>query len=272
MTRVLQIVVTSLLLIPVLEGRCVPLDEGHPTRVAVSDNQSQCYAISVLTQGGAQVSVEQPVDFVIILTKPFRTIADSFEFGPETLSLEGPGEYLIELRPVVPSSKSLSVLMTRRPISLQEVQLFRTAEKTATRGKRDQSQAVLDESLRLWTEISDKHSAARTYLALGDLSIDSRRELARDFYEKGRALCREIGESRCAAEAENNSGLVSRRLGDFETADRRLQEALESWRETADRLSQGRTLSNLGLLYWQAGDIQSAIAFYDGVLRPFQFS
>lgn len=259
----------SLLAVSMLSGRCMVLDEGHSTRVVISTMKPQCYRITVPTQTGTQVSVEQPIDLAIFsANSAAQATADSFEFGPETLSLEGPGEYLIELRPAVSSPKSLSVLMTRRPISLQEVRLFRTAEEAATRGKHDQSPAILRESLHLWTKLPEKRAVARTYLALGDLSIENSREAARDLYEQGRTLCREISDARCTAEAENNSGLVSSRLGDFEAADRRLHDALESWRQIGDFLLQGRTLSNLGLLFWQAGDIQAAIAFYDRA-RPF---
>jgi CHAT domain-containing protein/Tfp pilus assembly protein PilF len=84
---------------------------------------------------------------------------------------------------------------------------------------------------------------------------------ARVAYEKALELCGANFDTRCSAEAENNSGQMSSRLADFNNAQQRLEEAAKDWRKLADRENEGVTLSNLGLMLWQAGDFEQAIAF-----------
>src|SRR5262249_27736499 len=83
-------------------------------------------------------------------------------------------------------------------------------------------------------------------------------------------LCRASFDTRCSAEAENNSGQMSSRLGYFTDARQRLEEAARDWQRLADKKREGVALSNLGLMLWQSADYDQAIPFLnqaEGLLR-----
>jgi len=247
---------------PTLMGRCIELPTGQTLRCNLSSARPGCFLVKIEKGDAARLLVEQPVDLAISVTGPRQFVADSFEFGFETATLAEPGNYTITLKPVEPTTKLLHLVMSASALPLQQALEWSAAEEMATRGKRNADAKQLLSALSLWNRLSDGSAAARTHLLLGDISFNRDREAALGHYEEGRRLCLEARDTRCAAEAENNGGLVSQRLGDFDTADRRLKEALDGWRSISDPLSQGRTLSNLGWLYWQSGDMQSAIAFF----------
>jgi CHAT domain-containing protein/tetratricopeptide (TPR) repeat protein len=190
-------------------------------------------------------------------------VVDGFDFGAETLTIVLPGKYRIEVRNIDPLFPSFSIFsMSRHAVALQQGSLWRAAEASATESKRTGKLSDITASLSRWKELNDVSAVARTYIMQGDaVRASDNFHGAREAYEEALRLCG--SDLRCAAEAANNSGSSSSRIGDLEAASQRLREAAAYWRGIFHRLYEGRTLLNLGFLYWQSGDYEHAIEFLD---------
>ena len=245
---------------------CPALSQGQTISFAMSPEQSFCFIADLTENQGSRISVTQPVNFALRLLSPEKVILfDGFEFGPETATLIVPGRYRFE---VISVNKErippVTVLMSRTPVSLQEAGNIRRAEEQASLSEKTLKREDTEQSLRLWESLNDKAAIARTRLKLGDVAYNAG-ELseAREHYEYALSLCAPASDTRCMAEAENNSGLVSQRLGDFDASLMRLNSAARDWKLLSETKLAGVTLSNLGLLFRQTSDYQQAIGLYE---------
>ena len=271
MKPVNRISVLALAWVVPLYAACPALDPGKSIRKLITPAASVCFVVRVAPGEAAQIVTSQPADIEIHLENGDTSILiDSFEFGPETITIPFPGQNHLEVRLLAgtPTGPSRIILMSRTSLSLQAAQTFRYAENQATNSKRSRKPADIADSLRLWQELGDTAAIARTYLQTGYASYRAGNlPPARDAFELALALCRKSGDVRCAAEAITNSGAIAQQLGDFDASLARLNEATGEWRKLADPLGEGQTLSNLGLLFRQTGDYQRAISHYDRAAR-----
>jgi CHAT domain-containing protein/Tfp pilus assembly protein PilF len=239
---------------------CIPLGAGQTA-------QGSCFLVSVSAGEPAMLSVEQPIDLEIRVDG--QTASDGFSSGRETATLIISGNYQIEVRAVSdhpqPTEKhAAKFLMSRSALSLQDAAIRRKAEENATIAKRTGKAEDISAALDAWRKTGDLAAVGRLLLAQGHLAL-----VAANFSEARKAdedallACRAARDRLCSAEAANNSGLVSLRLGDFEPAKSRLTEAGAEFNQLAERKLDGLALSNLGLLLWQAGDYQGAISYDD---------
>ena len=158
--------------------------------------------------------------------------------------------------------------MSRSTVPLQRARDFRRAEVSATASKATGKPDEIAQSLLLWKELGDDSAIARTYLKQGDASLSGDDSLgARAAYEEALRICGSLADLRCMAEAANNSGYAASLMGDLEASSRRLREAAEYWRRISLRLFEGRTLCNLGFMFWQSGDFEQAIKVLDEARR-----
>ena len=254
-----------------LAGACPALDSGQSVRKVIMPAAGVCFVVSVDPGEATQIVASQPADIEIHLKNGDTSILiDSFEFGPETITILLPGQNHLEVRflPGTAAATGGTILMSRTSLSLQAARSFRNAENQATHSKRSRKPADIADSMRLWQEIGDTTTLARTYLELGDASLGAGSLVpAHEAYELALTLCRKAGDVRCAAEAATNSGVVAQHLGEFDASLARLNEAAGEWRKLADPLGEGQTLSDLGLLFRQTGDYQRAISLYDQAMR-----
>lgn len=249
---------------------CLPLNTGQTLKFSALPKHPACFIVTIAAGESAQVVVEQPEDLEIRARRgATETIADGFQFGPETLTLAAAGQYRIEVRATPPAVRlPLTSIMLRKVPPLHAALEWVQAEAQATTSKRSEKLPDIEESARLWQAIGDTSSIARTHLKRGDALLSTGDSMAaRQAYEEGLGICRTISDLRCVAEAANNSGWAAEQLGEFEPALRRLEEAAEGWRHLSDLLHEGQTLSNLGGLFWQAGEFQRAVGFYDRAAR-----
>jgi tetratricopeptide (TPR) repeat protein len=242
---------------------CVDLKALDSTIESTSLNRPYCGRISLASGEATQLTFSQPSDLRIRVTGGRSAILDAFEFGPETVTIHGPSEFALEVSPADSQFTSpIRFDISREPMSLQSALQWEQAEDKATHERASHSQKELDESLKLWERIGKPLWIGRTWLKVGDAELgrgDS--TAARDAYEKAIILC--SSDLRCRAEGENNSGLASRRLADATASQKRLREAIADWRLLKFPRAEGLTLSNLGLLFWQIGEQERAIASYD---------
>ncbi len=68
---------------------------------------------------------------------------------------------------------------------------------------------------------------------------------------------------RCVSAAANDRGYLAERLGDFDQALSRLEQAASGFHRSGEPKLEGQALSNLGLLMSRVGDYQRAIGYYD---------
>jgi CHAT domain-containing protein/Tfp pilus assembly protein PilF len=242
---------------------CFTLKTDKPEKRTLSSRRSTCFTVNVSPGEATQIWLDQPVDFEMTITgKTAQMHVDGFEFGVETLTIAEPGSYRVQIRKVDSAPGAVTFSLVRKKLETQKASAWEQAEIWATRSKRTKKTEDIDTSLALWEDLGDTSSIARTYLKRGSmLSKQTEPAGARVAYEKALELCEANFDPRCSAEAENNSGQMSSRLGDFNNAQQRLEEAAKDWRKLADRENEGVTLSNLGLMLWQVGDFEKAIAF-----------
>jgi len=252
---------------------CPELVAGKPFSVSSSLTQPACVTVVVHSGEAVQVIAEDPDDVVLhISAEESAILTDAFEFGQETVTFNAAGHYRIEISVTKPENAGLAVHMSRKALPLQAAADWQAAEALATNSKHSPTIPNILASLERWQALQDASSIARTWLKLGDaelLSGDLSR--AHDAYERALEVCRSLRDTRCAAEAANNSGLTAQQLGDLANAFTRYDEAATGWRELSLPLNQGRTLSNLGIVYLRAGDFQRAISTYDRagtILQP----
>ena len=245
------------------QNACFPLKTDTPEKRTLSSRRPACFTVNVSPGEATQIWLDQPVDFEMTLAgKTAQMHVDGFEFGVETLAIAEPGSYRVQISKVDSAPGAVTFSIVRKKLETQKASAWAQAEIWATTSKRTKKTEDIDKSLALWEDLGDTNSIARTYLKRGSaLSRKSDPEGARIAFEKALELCGANFDTRCSAEAENNSGAMSRRLGDFNNAQQRLEEAVRDWRKLADKEHEGATLSNLGLMFWQVGDFEQAIAF-----------
>jgi len=243
-------------------NRCFPLPADTPQKRVLLPNQPYCFLVRVAAGEPAQLLLDQPIDLEMRVTyNDAESRVDGFDMGIETLTFTEPGDYRIEVRALDAMTGPLSFSIVRWKLAAQKAEAWKEAETWATRSKKSKEMKDLEKSLALWTAIGDTSSIARTHLKQGSALKNTDYTRARDFFEKALELCRANFDTRCSAEAANNSGMMSRRLADLSGAQQRLKEAAIDWQKLGDKENEATTLSNLGLALWQAGNFEQAIGF-----------
>lgn len=245
---------------------CPILHLAETLQLSLSPKQSACVAVNVTNPEAAQAVFDQPVDLEFrIFHDNDVVLIDSFQFGPETLTLNGNGRYQIEVRAKSPSLHTMPTsVMLRNLSSLHPSAQWSEAERMATRSKSSRSIEDAQNSEELWRRIGDELAAARTHLRQAEIRFRAGDySAARQTFEEARTMCQNANDDRCLAEANNNSGWTARLLGDFDNSLGRMTEALFYWRRLSDRTNEGRTLSNIGLLYWQAAEFKTALDTFE---------
>jgi CHAT domain-containing protein/tetratricopeptide (TPR) repeat protein len=256
-------------------SECDKLAADHPSVIAISHKKPACVEISVPPGQALQVTAEHMNDLALRLGGDNRNVVvDGFEFGTETLTISSSGRYRLEINLRATNLRDVppTLLMSGTALPLHEAEQWQAAERAATESKHSPSVANIQASLDLWTALQAPSQVARTWLKLGDAVLSSG-DLTRahDAYEKAFAICSHLADQRCVAEAANNSGYAAQQLGDMAGSSARLEEAANAWQKLALHLEQGKTLSNLGIIYSHGGDYQHAISTYDrarNILKP----
>ena len=248
-----------------LWATCPVLVTGTPLTLSGKLGKTACVSVEIAPGEASQIQAQHPDDLVLSVKGPEQRTIDGFQFGTETVSLDMPGHYQIslEILPHPGGEPPAHVNMSRQQISLQAAAQWKSAEAVATASKSSRKLSDIEASLELWKAIGDGSTIGRTRLKLGDAlyrAENPAQSLAA--YEQAFVDCRTSGDVRCAAEAANNSAVIARNLGDFELSHQRLQDAIEDWRYLHFPSYEGRTLSNLGVLYTRGGDFQLALSTY----------
>ena len=250
---------------------CIPLGSSTPARVTVSPGLPACLTLQVDAQHPVQVIAGQPADVELRIyrsgpppaAKP--EIFDTFDFGPDTATLVAPGAYRIEIALFDPprDAPPAHLDVTLRALPPGPALQWHDAEVWATRSKHSLAASDIAPSRTLWEALGETPSLARTLLKDGDSALDHRdADTARTAYVKALDLCSALSDFRCIAEAANNAGTAARRMGDVEAALGFFDRAASAWQQAGGPDHAALTLSNLGLLYWQISDYQSAIATF----------
>jgi len=247
---------------------CTTLHANQTVTSFIFTAHPLCFLTEIAAGEALQLTITQPDDLEIhVRSGATERLVDNFDFGSETVTLTAPGAYRIEVLMLLRHSGAMVFSATARPLPMDEAEHWREAEIWATTANRSMEIESADKSLALRTAIGDLSSLARAYISRGvALDKQERADTARSDFEKALELCRTLNDVRCAAEAESNSGTMSRRLGDFEQASRRMEEALRDWRKLGDE-NEGVTLSNLGLMLCDAGDFDHGIRDLDQARR-----
>lgn len=240
---------------------CAGIRAGQEIRIRTSRAANACVSLVVEAARPLRLSAEQPFDLIINAGPAPDAVADSFEFGVETLTLIAPGPYRVTLVPVDPAATAASQTTVRLlDADARSAERWRRAERLATLSKKTGLPADIESSLASWRELNDPAAVARTVLKRGDALLGTENvPEAEAAYEEALTACRQLEFTRCMAEAANNSGYSAFLQAALVRAAERLNEAAGYWRRLSMPLFEGRTLSNLGLMFWQSGDFDRAI-------------
>lgn len=250
---------------------CQPVPYGRGVELPVRARAMSCFTVQVNAAKPLQIVISQPVNLSVRLftSTTSTTKLDSFDFGEETITFDTGGTYRIAVRPVprVVAARTHFVI-TQRHLPLQEARIWKKAESLATKSAETNSPDDIAQSLQLWEQIGDESRIARTSIRQGSAALHrGDAASAWNYYEKAYWICDALDDIRCRAEAANDSGLAARRIGDIDSSRRRLEQAESDWRRLSLWEASGITLSNLGLLLWQTGDLQQAISSYSRARR-----
>ncbi len=262
MNSILKGLILVCIAAPSLTGSCLPVTPGQSLKGTGSDLQIPCFLIEVTKEHPVQLTVSQPKDLAVQVSGGGREfIVDSFEFGPETVSLAQPGLYTLTVRPSDALLKDdWTFTLSLAEVSAESAAAWQSAERGATASKKSHDLGEIAGSLSEWIAIGDSLSVSRTHLKAGDAILPADPESARKKYEEALALCEPRNEFRCVAEAANNAGVAAQRTSDFAGALLLLQKAAEAWGRLHFPSKEGVTLGNIGVLYQRIGSYTEALA------------
>src|SRR5580704_17564978 len=136
---------------------CPILESGRTVKIVLSSNHPACFVVDVATGEATQIAATQPVDLAIRLRSgDVSILANGFEFGTETATVDSAGRYRIEVSPVSDARISpVTVVMSRKALPLQQAKVLREAEDRSAASTRSGRTDDIMESLRLWEAVGD---------------------------------------------------------------------------------------------------------------------
>ncbi len=125
-------------------------------------------------------------------------------------------------------------------------------------------------SASLWREQSDPEARTWEAQALNSagklLKILGRTDEAREHYKQALTIAQGVGDLSSQAASLSNLGMLDIDQGELPRGVRSLQESLQKARQAGDRVAQTRTLNNLGYAYDQLAEGQKALQSYQQAL------
>jgi tetratricopeptide (TPR) repeat protein len=135
---------------------------------------------------------------------------------------------------------------------------------SAMRGAHDRAEAILADAG--WAP-GEPEVEGRRLVALGNLALEGRREVAVQRYEQARVLLRAAGDVANEAVAVANLGVASMAEGALEAAASLLEQALSLARSAGDARTEARILSKLGRVQLLQRDSRHACATLEEALE-----
>ncbi len=179
------------------------------------------------------------------------------------------GDYKLEVRSIEawanPGSFEVNVaeLRASNPEDLRLVEAERWFAKGLQESERRAYQNAIEtykKALPYWKSIHHSHWEALTHYALGQTHYLKRNFIDSDkSYAQVLEITLDPDDWRIRAAALNDLGLNARIQGKNEIAISRLNEALRSFEEHADRRGQASSLNNLAAAYGQMGELRKAL-------------
>jgi predicted ATPase len=121
-----------------------------------------------------------------------------------------------------------------------------------------------EKGLMIRREIGDRHGVASSLTSLGWMAWrEGEYDKSQKLSEEGLTLHRELGDSHGALQALNNLGWVAQSRGDFATARTIHEECVAGRRARNDKRALAFSLDSLSWATWKLGDIQRAVALAD---------
>ena len=265
-----------------------PLSPGVAARALVASAKGVTFRAEAHSGQLLHVIVEQgDLDLRVCLYRPsgqFAAGVDAFDFGPESLShvADSTGTWRILVLPTGPDSRGAFGIRwdaPRQPLAEDAARI--EAEQRATEwkhalppgqpvvGKEPQDLGL--EVLRLWRQLGERSSEARTLIRLADSAFRASRFVeARDWYQQALRVAEPVGDLRSTARCQNSLGACNLMLGATEDATRYLGDAMRSFQALHDSYGAAASAENLGQLLWRCGDLDQSLIYQRRALQEFQ--
>lgn len=132
---------------------------------------------------------------------------------------------------------------------------------------KEKALASYQEALALAQAAGDRFRAATLIFTIGHIYEDNSDE-ALDYYKEALALSQSSGNCNVEAYTLNNMGLIYMHTGEYQEAERSLNQAIPAFR--CSGASGVAAMNNLAVLYQLLGDVQKALNYYDQILKIIQ--
>jgi tetratricopeptide (TPR) repeat protein len=252
-------------------GTLVP---GSVKSVSHQIVRSAPISVACPSQSAARLIVEQTSgDAAISVATGDGNVRDidAFDFGKESITImcAARGDASLRIGSATPRQPvSYAITYIGAGTVTPDDQTRVIAEDLSTRSKDlvsrpaewERAVSLSLEALSKWQDLKETDAVARSYLKLGDIFFArSDWEQASSYYTQAVDACSAAADLRCSAEARNNSGLAFLNQGAVEPALADLQIARDAWHDLNFQSGEATTSLNLGRLYWQTSEWQSAI-------------
>lgn len=261
---------------------------GFRRAVSVSPNRIDQYPFVVRAGKTIQLRLEQGgADLLAEVIEPQGSIEsfDVSESGPESIVVNATSNGVHWLRVSVVGglahSRTYGLILlgehpTQRPDETRAQALL-----LATRGKllasenkgeaRRDALRLLAESAALFEELDDRRQLARVWSQHGStLFALGQLDGARNSLERALSLSQAEGLSWTQGESLNNLGMVYWQLGLIDESRKCLQDALQIWERLDHLYGKAVCFNNLGILHRETGEYADALQAYQRVLEIVQ--
>ena len=257
---------------------------------AISGGESHSYSISLTAGQFFYALVEQQgIDVAVTLFKPDGsqiavTDTPSGSWGPEPILVvaDQSGEYRVEIRASNPKATAahyqIKIVAQREATAADKARV--TAQRSFEAGRAlqfrptaaDKRAAIVkyQEAIPLFQAVGDTYSQTLTVQALGLVYAQVNEfRTGLQFCEEALSLAQKVGNERLEAPIETLLGGINDVLGETIKSQQHFERARELAKRLGDNFNEGSALNNIGKLYNDAGDFQTALDYYRQALPLF---
>lgn len=264
------------------------LSPDSPIEKQIKGGETQVFSVAIVAGMTARIAIEQNgIDVSLTAFRPngarlLGSESPSGLFGSDSILViaDETGEFRVDVSPADPRSAAGRYtirLAEVRPTVPNDAEVNAAAEKiskladetvgfrqSATREGRRRAIANFKEIIELSKIKQDKAWEIVALITTGLISEQlGEIQNALDFYQRGLAKSREIGNRQYEGSALNNLAVGYNAVGEYQAAITYLDQAVSLHRESNNRRAEAISLNNLGMSHLLLGDLTRARGYFE---------